>query len=99
MQLSGDLRSRLSRMLNAERPFSSLVPDFSRYAKNVRAVYIQGFIIPVVFTLTAFIVSLRPSLGRETDVLIPSSSSRRVSLSLLPERTSTERFTGTLPHS
>ncbi|TFK79768.1 NCS1 nucleoside transporter family [Polyporus arcularius HHB13444] len=58
-QLSGSTLSYawLSAMNSAIGNYASLtvnIPDFTRYAKNARAQYVQLLIIPVAFTLVAF---------------------------------------------
>ncbi|KAG1800997.1 NCS1 nucleoside transporter family [Suillus plorans] len=48
----------LSAMNSALGIYASLsvnIPDFTRYAKNERAQYIQPFIIPIAFTLCSFV--------------------------------------------
>ncbi|KAG2065216.1 NCS1 nucleoside transporter family [Suillus decipiens] len=47
--------SALNSALGSYASLSVNIPDFTRYAKNERAQYVQPFIIPVVFTLCSFV--------------------------------------------
>ncbi|KAL7417172.1 permease for cytosine/purines, uracil, thiamine, allantoin-domain-containing protein [Mrakia frigida] len=62
-KLAWTFLSSMNSVLGNYATLSVNIPDFSRYAKNTRAIYIQGFIIPVVFTLTAFVGIVVTSAG------------------------------------
>ncbi|KAG2356905.1 NCS1 nucleoside transporter family [Suillus spraguei] len=47
--------SAMNSALGSYATLSVNIPDFTRYAKNERAQYVQPFIIPVVFTLCSFV--------------------------------------------